>query len=320
MIDFYFELRQRMIETMQNSLKQVRQILGFGVQEFGDIVGLTRQTINNLESNKNKMSTIQYVAICAVIDQCTKDKSELFHVISTILSTNDRVEDAQLFSDIENNSLLKKWFLCFPDESKITGLLHEQSNIINQENFKVIENNYKIFLDETTLCKEGFGEWVQQVAKAMSQENNKFLVPLKVVESIQGKIISSEPLTVEYAQRGLNLLMRMQEQNIVEIRGEKSDVNIISTFVSVFAKFKCVNRLALLTENEKLAKQVMALNNNDIGGFNILVTKFDKEIGLIKWQEDEDTEENTEINSHETEELKPINNFTEMLKGWESID
>lgn len=320
MIDFYFELRQRMIETMQNSLKQVRQILGFGVQEFGDIVGLTRQTINNLESNKNKMSTIQYVAICAVIDQCTKDKPELFHVISTILSTNDRVEDAQLFSDIENNSLLKKWFLCFPDESKITGLLHEQSNIINQENFKVIENNYKIFLDETTLCKEGFGEWVQQVAKAMSQENNKFLVPLKVVESIQGKIISSEPLTVEYAQRGLNLLMRMQEQNIVEIRGEKSDVNIISTFVSVFAKFKCVNRLALLTENEKLAKQVMALNNNDIGGFNILVTKFDKEIGLIKWQEDEDTEENTEINSHETEELKPINNFTEMLKGWESID
>ena len=161
---------------------------------------------------------------------------------------------------------------------------------------------------------------MQQVAKAMSQENNKFLVPLKVVESIQGKIISSEPLTVEYAQRGLNLLMRMQEQNIVEIRGEKSDVNIISTFVSVFAKFKCVNRLALLTENEKLAKQVMALNNNDIGGFNILVTKFDKEIGLIKWQEDEYTEENTEINSHETEELKPINNFTEMLKGWESID
>ena len=61
MIDFYFQLRQQMIDTMQNSLKQVRQVLGFGVQEFSDIVGLTRQTVNNLENRKNKMSATQYV-------------------------------------------------------------------------------------------------------------------------------------------------------------------------------------------------------------------------------------------------------------------
>ena len=51
-IDFYFRLRQSMVETMQTSLKQIRLVLGFGVQEFGDLVGLTRQTINNLESKK----------------------------------------------------------------------------------------------------------------------------------------------------------------------------------------------------------------------------------------------------------------------------
>ena len=44
---------------MQVSLKQIRQVLGFGVQEFGDLIGLTRQTINNLETQKNKMSSIQ---------------------------------------------------------------------------------------------------------------------------------------------------------------------------------------------------------------------------------------------------------------------
>jgi len=65
MIDFYYQLRQRMVDAMQASLKQIRQVLGFGVQEFGDLIGLTRQTINNLETQKNKMSSIQYIAVCA---------------------------------------------------------------------------------------------------------------------------------------------------------------------------------------------------------------------------------------------------------------
>ena len=73
MIDFYYQLRQRMIGIMQTSLKQIRQVLGFGVQEFGDLMGLTRQTINNIETKKNTMSSIQYIAICAVIDNYIKD-------------------------------------------------------------------------------------------------------------------------------------------------------------------------------------------------------------------------------------------------------
>ena len=85
MIDFYYQLRQRMVDAMQASLKQIRQVLGFGVQEFGDLIGLTRQTINNLETQKNKMSLTQYIAVCAVIDNYVKDKPELLPILSTIL-------------------------------------------------------------------------------------------------------------------------------------------------------------------------------------------------------------------------------------------
>lgn len=320
MIDFYFQLRQRMIDTMQNSLRQVRQILGFGVQEFSEIVGLTRQTINNLESKKNKMSTTQYVAICAVIDHCTKDKPELLQVLSTILSSNDIIENGTVFSSIDNGSLLKKWFLCFPDESKITGIFQEESNIIKYENFDGVAHGYKVFLDETILYEEGFGDWVQQIADIMRENHNKFVVPLKVVESIQGKIVSSEPIIAEHAQRGLNLLMRMQQQDMVEIRGEKGDVNTISTFISVFAKFKCVNRLALLTQNGKLAKHVMSLNDDDIGGFNILVAKFEKQTGLFKWVEDTIREDASNLASEEISDFNISNDRDVTLKGWETID
>ena len=318
MIDFYFSLRQRMIETMQKSLKQVRQVLGFGVQEFSDIVGLTRQTINNLETNKSKMSAVQYVAICAMIDHFTEDKQELLQVLSTILSSNDLSEEGNIFSSVENNSFLKKWFSCFPDESKIAGITHEENIIIERNDFAGIAARYKIFLDETILCKKGFCDWVTDVAVTMKEYNNKFLVPLKVVEKIQENILSSDISIATDAQSGLNLLMRMQKDDLVEIRGEKSDINVISTFISVFAKFKFVNRLALLTQNFKLAERILSLNKDDLGGFNILVTKFDEKTGLIKWGE----EENLSFmdNQAELEEESKIFTNSEILKGWETID
>lgn len=312
MIDFYYQLRQRMIDAMQKSLKQIRQVLGFGVQEFSDIVGLTRQTINNLEGNKSKMSGTQYIAICAVIDYCIKEKPELLSVLSTILMSNDIVNDGDLFSSIENGSLLKKWFLCFPDNSKITGIVHGESDVINERYFDGIANSYKIFLDDTILCEESFSYWINSITEIMKKDKNRFLVPLKVVEFMQEKICSDDPLVIERYQRGLNLLMKMQKLDLVEIRGEKGDVNIISTFISVFAKFKCVNRLALITESYKLANQVLSLNNDDIGGFNIMVTKFDKDLGLIKWNEDNYNEE--------VENIKEFTEVDDTLKGWEAIN
>ena len=155
-IDFYFRLRQSMVETMQTSLKQIRLVLGFGVQEFGDLVGLTRQTINNLESKKNKMSVVQYVAVCAIIDHCVKDKPELLSVISTILCSNEEESDHHLFAMIENGSLLKKWFLCFPDESKILGSLQNESEFMERDDFCYIAESCRIFLDQSVLCEEGF--------------------------------------------------------------------------------------------------------------------------------------------------------------------
>ena len=247
MIDFYYQLRQRMVETMQVSLKQIRQVLGFGVQEFGDLIGLTRQTINNLETQKNKMSSIQYIAICAVIDNCLKDKPELLPILSTILCSNEDENHGNIFETIENGSLLKKWFLCFPDESKILRFGVDDTGIIDQTDFNNIAENYRVFLDQTALYQNGFSEAIQPLSGLLKNNGNKIIIPLRSVEAIQNQMISTNREEITMAQRAMKILMDMQMQDLVEIRGEKSDSNVISTFVSVFAKFKCVNRLALIT-------------------------------------------------------------------------
>ena len=316
MIDFYYQLRQRMVETMQVSLKQIRQVLGFGVQEFGDLIGLTRQTINNLETQKNKMSSIQYIAICAVIDNCLKDKPELLPILSTILCSNEDENHGNIFETIENGSLLKKWFLCFPDESKILRFGVDDTGIIDQTDFNNIAENYRVFLDQTALYENGFSEAIQPLSGLLKNNGNKIIIPLRSVEAIQNQMISTNREEITMAQRAMKILMDMQMQDLVEIRGEKSDSNVISTFVSVFAKFKCVNRLALITCDRKLAKQIEALNNDEMGGFHILVLKYENGKGFRKWQEedfqDKESIEKIYINSENIQEQ----NKDDELKCW----
>lgn len=323
MIDFYYQIRQRMVDAMQSSLKQIRQVLGFGVQEFGDLIGLTRQTINNLETQKNRMSSIQYIAVCAVIDNYIKDKPELLPILSTILCSNEDESTSSIFETIENGSLLKKWFMCFPDNSKIFGFSSDVTSIVANEDFNNIADNYRVFFDQTVLFEEGFSNAIQPLALALKNSGNKFIVPLKVIEAIQHQMMSSNESDVYLAKNGMKLLMGMQDEELVDIRGEKNDVNIISTFVSVFAKFKCVNRLAIITCNAKLAKQIVSLNNDALGGFNILVLKYSKDNGLKKWEQmdlfDEEIEPSILMNDT-TAELKPEYSSTAGLKGWESID
>ena len=76
----------------------------------------------------------------------------------------------------------------------------------------------------------------------------------------------------------------------------------------------------MLTQNGNLAKQILSLNNEDIGGFNILVTKFDKEVGLLKWYDDTSDFDSGEILSGEVEEAEMTTDLDFALKGWETIE
>lgn len=317
MVDFYYQLRQKMIRTMQLSLRQIRQVLNFGVQEFGELIGLTRQTINNLETRKNNLSSTQYIAICAVIDNFVKEKPELLPILSKILTSNEENTDLKIFETIDNGSLLKKWFLCFPDESKMIGLSKENS-FIEKYDIDNIAQHYRVFLDNTALLNEGFESAVQNLTLSMKQCNNKYIIPLKTIEAIQQQLMSSNQHEISIAQRGIQTLMNMQNDDVVEIRGETNDVNNISTFVSVFAKFKWVNRLALITCDEKLATQIDALNNDDFGGFNILILKCSKENGLEKWDLKNNLNQDklNSINSDSTHDYNTIS----QLKGWSTIE
>ena len=286
-MEFYIQLRQQMIDILQISLKQVRQVLGLGVQEFGDIVGLTRQSINNLESGKIKMSAVQFVAVCAVMDHFIEAHPELLSIIKSILISNDTLHDSNIYENIEGDSFLKKWFMCFPDDSKLvmSGL-----SIVDD-----IASNYRVFIDDSALCSVVVKNQFEDLLSSMKEAGKQLIVPLKVIESIQNNMLANDEDVVNKSHKAMKLLAQLQGQELVEIRGEQGDVNIVTTLVSVFVKYKVTYRLSLITNNSKLAKAILALNNDDIGGFKILVLRCTFDGMLEEWQ--------SNVNSGKTEEL-----------------
>lgn len=56
------------IIRMQNNLLLIRRTVGWTAEEFGEKIGVTRQTINNIESGRNKLTKTQYIAMRSVLD------------------------------------------------------------------------------------------------------------------------------------------------------------------------------------------------------------------------------------------------------------
>lgn len=86
------------IEKLTQSLPSIRKIAGWSSEELGELIGVTKQTISNIETRKSKMSKTQYIAIRTVIDYEILEHPEnelLSHVVAILLDSDDSPEEEE---------------------------------------------------------------------------------------------------------------------------------------------------------------------------------------------------------------------------------
>lgn len=74
------------IRRLQENLFSIRKIGCWTAEEFGNKIGVTKQTISNLENNKTPMNLTQYIAIRAVLDYETRTNEPRFAIIKNVLN------------------------------------------------------------------------------------------------------------------------------------------------------------------------------------------------------------------------------------------
>lgn len=87
---------QEQIKRLQDNLSVIRKIAGWTAEEFGGKIGVTKQTISNLENKKTPMNQTQYIAIRAVLDceiETNKENTVLPQAIAILLDKADNYSE-----------------------------------------------------------------------------------------------------------------------------------------------------------------------------------------------------------------------------------
>ena len=81
------------IRRMQENLATIRKVAGWSAQQLADEIGVTRQTISNLERGKTPLTKTQYIALRYVlnIEIAASENQALAKVITALV--DDPIED-----------------------------------------------------------------------------------------------------------------------------------------------------------------------------------------------------------------------------------
>lgn len=80
---------------LQTNLAMIRKAAGWTAADLGEFLGVTKQTISNLENNRNTMTKAQYIAIRAILDHelINNPENEALAQIVHILLDSDNLSE-----------------------------------------------------------------------------------------------------------------------------------------------------------------------------------------------------------------------------------
>lgn len=105
-------IKEEYIEKLQNGLPIIRKIAGWSAEDLGNMIGVTKQTISNIENKKTPMTLTQYIAIRAIIDyeiQNNPDNKDLETAVNILVDNDDKdLSEEQEKEKKESIQLLSK--------------------------------------------------------------------------------------------------------------------------------------------------------------------------------------------------------------------
>ena len=78
-------------QILQDNLKSIREILNWTSADLGDLIGVTKQTISNLETKNSKLTKLHYIEIRTVVD---------FEIEKLKSTDSDRAERACMLLEV----------------------------------------------------------------------------------------------------------------------------------------------------------------------------------------------------------------------------
>lgn len=151
------------IIRFQQHMLLIRKTVGWTAEKFGNLIGVTRQTVNNLEKNnrdKFKLNKTQYIAMRSVLDaeiiRCPEETEILQLLLTVVIDYPEKYmnENKQIILDKLNSN------------SSMTLRLMFTNNLM-----KGINDIFKVALaSDTENAKYNVGEWLNKILEGESKD------------------------------------------------------------------------------------------------------------------------------------------------------
>lgn len=183
--------------------------------------------------------------------------------------------------------------------------------------------NWKIFMDTCSILHPAVNKFWKNIIPLLQKYQNKIIIPRRCIEEVQkheNNTVDSE--LAEKARIFLEVMPKLIKAELVEIRGEQSDNKLAdNVFQVVFTKFRMIHKLLLITQDNNLAKDIIALNSNRSVKANSVHVKRINQYGFLSnftWSTDriknDSVKQNrrlsNEVNLDEDEVFRICNNVT----------
>lgn len=257
MDDYLTRYRMAMIEDFQSSLKELRVRMEYGVSRLAGSVGVTRQTINNLESGRTKMSVSQFLSLAAVVENYISTRGRnAFWVEETV--------NGGYYSELEHYSILRRWFSCFEDSREIlleNSLCRARGEYITAMR-QLAGGRYTILLDHGVFFNRKADEFLSPLADLLSEEGRKAVVSSEACY-VLGHLCQDEAYQAK-AHEALELVDHYYREGVLDVREDvKRDGSSAETTPSASRGAEKNGGLCLITQDDRLRRQVLAVDPPD---------------------------------------------------------
>ena len=116
---------EKEIALLQENLEMLRKLFGWSAEQLGKRLGVTKQTILNLEHGKLVMSKIQYIAIRAVFEteansRDDEEKKNLLTIMDLVFNNANKLSEEKRKDALDTAKVLANATILSKDKAMVT--------------------------------------------------------------------------------------------------------------------------------------------------------------------------------------------------------
>lgn len=248
----HISIQATLLDFLQQHLRQIRGICNWSGSEMAQVLGVTRQTVSNIETGKTKLPPSLYLAIGAMLEKrCQQSpllKEYLDVYFSRFPSSLFNIDDRSVAAD----TLVESWFATFPEQFSKTVSAYEPSSILMcRQLMQSISQNCKILLCPSIVLHDRQLDCIEELCEMAHQHGNSPILPYRAFREME------KQLSHDSAQR----IQKLLDTKLLAVYGSEDDPPLNLLTVQLFFSLRMKYRLAFITDDSKLADDLRQLNS-----------------------------------------------------------